>query len=288
MSGTNADSTAQPGSVVEPVPGTPEYDAAMAKVGEGVVFQQFTTSGQPIEQPTEVTKTTEADPSVTIPVTEQKPQGERPAWLPEGFNTPEELAAAYADLKKPQGEQPAAEQKPANEAPPVVPGVDTEALSKEWAEKGELSQASYDKLAKAGITKDVVDDYIAGKLAQQEQRTQEGFSLVGGKENYAEMISWAKANLTPAESQAFNAQVGGSKEAAMLAVRGLHSKFVAATGSAPKGLLTGAAPAGEGNRSGFASRTQVVAAMSDPRYESDPAYRATVMARLSVTPDSII
>ena len=67
-------------------------------------------------------------------------------------------------------------------------------------------------------------------------------------------------------------------ESARLAAQGLHARYVAANGAEPA-LVTGATAGQSGDV--FSSTAQLVEAMRDPRYAADPAYRATVEAKLA-------
>ena len=63
------------------------------------------------------------------------------------------------------------------------------------------------------------------------------------------------------------------------ALKGLNESYSSAKGSLNPSLLDG-----NGNTAtsgGFASQAEVTVAMSDPRYQKDPAYRAQVMAKLT-------
>jgi hypothetical protein len=48
-------------------------------------------------------------------------------------------------------------------------------------------------------------------------------------------------------------------------------------------MLTGNAPKTSGSQ--FRSQAEVVAAMGDPRYENDPAYRKDIMEKLERSPN---
>jgi hypothetical protein len=92
----------------------------------------------------------------------------RPEWLPEKFKSPEDLAKAYSELEKRQGQQPQQAQQStvADESARQAveqAGVDFDALSDEWANNGELAPDSYDKLEKSGIPRALVDSYIEGQ-----------------------------------------------------------------------------------------------------------------------------
>jgi hypothetical protein len=223
--------------------------------------------------------------------TEGTPPEERPQWLPEKFKSPEDMAKAYAELESKLGQKPA--DKPAD-APAAEPqaepqevekalsekGLDMQDFSAEFAEKGELSPESYEKLQKAGYDRNLVDQYIEGQRAIAAQYENTVMGEVGGREKYNEITTWAKANLTPAEINAFNAAVSsGSQEQAKLAVLGLGSKYQQAVGTDPQRLIGGQNVASSSDS--FESMAQVTAAMKDPKYKTDPAFRAKVQAKLA-------
>ncbi|NCT81916.1 MAG: capsid assembly protein [Comamonadaceae bacterium] len=174
------------------------------------------------------------------------------------------------------------EQPPKGEAEQVVQaaGLDMNALSAEFADKGQLSEASYAALEKAGIGKDVVDGYIAGQQALVSQRETEGHSLVGGKDQYSTMVQWASANMSPAEIETFNKSVTGTPAEMKQAILGLKASYEAVLGAEPK-LVAGQRGASQEDTP-FASRSEVTAAMRDSRYSNDPAYRAQVERRIGL------
>lgn len=214
----------------------------------------------------------------------------RPEWLPEQFNTPEEMAKAYSELAAKQAQK--AEEKPEDKPAdnkleiPEDPqkaladkGLKYEDFAAELAKTGTLSQESYDKLAAVGFDKAMVDSYIAGQNALAANFEAEVKAEVGGAERYADMVEWAKANLTPAEIDAYNKAVSaGSPEQAKLAVLGLSAKFTKAVGNEPSLLQGRNVTASEDV---FQSYAQLTEAMRDPRYRKDPAYRAKVQDKLA-------
>lgn len=245
------------------VPGTPEYDAAMA-----ANFDAAQAAATP------------------KPATTETP--ERPAWLPEKFKSPEDMAKAYAELERAKS-QP----KPADEAKPdpskatqeeakteaAKAGVDYSAFEQEFQTSGELSDASYAKLEAAGISRDMVDAYIDGQVAIAGQIQTEVFSSVGGEAKYGEMVSWAATNLPKGEVAAFNRAMDyGSVDEIKLAVSGLQARYTAANGSEPN-LLGGSTTTTSGDV--FRSTQELTRAMANPLYKTDPAYREEVIGKLS-------
>ena len=100
---------------------------------------------------------------------------------------------------------------------------------------------------------------------------------VGGADNYAALTEWAAENFDADEIAAFDGVVeSGNVGAINLALQALYYRYVDAVGSEGQ-LLQGKAAAPV---DGFRSQAEVVAAMQDPRYDRDPAYRADVMRKL--------
>jgi len=215
-------------------------------------------------------------------------QADRPAWLPEKFKSPEDLAKAYSELQSKMGSQsnqqqaaqPAADQTTTQQADAALSqqGLNMSSFTNEFDTTGELSEASYAKLASAGFDKNIVDNYIEGQRARASLYEVSLKDSVGGNQAYGDMVEWAKAAMTPAEIDAFNMSVSSSNpEAAKLAVAGLKSRYESANGKEPR-LLQGNSSGGQGDA--FQSRAEMTAAMKDPRYKTDTAYRQSVINRL--------
>jgi hypothetical protein len=230
---------------------------------------------------------------------------ERPQWLPEKFSSGEDLAKAYSELQKKLsgGQQQTQDQQQqqdqqthdqdqqqenqvpqsANQAAELVEsvGLDYEALSRSFSQNGELSPAQYAVLDAHGISPDAVHQFIAGQMAVANQIRDEVLAPVGGAERYAEMLDWAASHGTADEIDAFNRAMDGNVEQVKLAVGALKARYVAANGERPQLLLGGSSSAFNSRASDvYSSTAEVTAAMKDPRYANDPAYREDVIARL--------
>lgn len=221
------------------------------------------------------------------------PQGtpERPAWLPEKFKSPEDLAKAYSELeKKASGAKPGDAPPPADK-PADAPsaddatkaladkGLDMAQFSAEFDEKGELSAESFEKLAKAGIPREMVDSYIAGQQAQAAALVAEMHGIAGGKDGFDAMAQWAASSLNEAELAAYNEAVSQSPASARLAVAGLYARFTAAEGAPAARSVAGNGNAGTATDE-YGSWAQAKADMRDPRYSKDPAFRSQVEQKI--------
>ena len=103
-------------------------------------------------------------------------------------------------------------------------------------------------------------------------------NAAGGEQAYQNMVDWASNNLDPNSIQAFDNIINsGSVDAIKLAVNGLKSQYQEANGYEGK-MITGKAPTN--SRDVFRSQAELVEAMSDRRYDNDPAYRQEIMSKL--------
>jgi len=220
--------------------------------------------------------------------TERDP--ERPEWLPEKFKSPEDMAKAYSALESKLG-QPQREEEVSEEVQELVSadaseisevlganGIDFDVLQQEYQELGGLSEDAYAALEEAGFPEAVVDQWIAGQQAISQQVQTEMFSLVGGQEQYQELVGWAADALPEAEIDAFNATMATQDPNMIrLAIQGLNARY--RSEAAPSLLQGGTGPVSTGGK--FESTAELTAAMSDPRYAKDPAYRQQVSDKLA-------
>jgi hypothetical protein len=111
-----------------------------------------------------------------------------------------------------------------------------------------------------------------------EAQAKELFKMVGGEKAYQSMINWAGQNLSKTEIEMYDSVMGrGDPNSIFFAVQALNNKYVDAVGNDGQ-LLTGRGTAQDSQ--GFRSQSELVQAMSDPRYDNDPAYRSDVMRKL--------
>ena len=162
-------------------------------------------------------------------------------------------------------------------------GLDINEFTSEFSEKGELGDASYEKLEKAGIPREMVDAYIDGQKAVAEKVEAQLFEGIGGREGFQEMSKWAAENYSDGDLAAYNEAVNGAKDFASqrMALKALYADYRAATGNNPKLLDTGSKGSGSTT---YASVAEMTKAMHDPRYQTDPAYRQSVIDKIERSP----
>lgn len=228
---------------------------------------------------------------------------DRPEWLPEKFKSAEDLAKAYSELEKKfssrtkeeapvesskedtvsdEGTDDDQETETAEEKARQVTeeaGLNFDELSTAYWENGQLDDAHYEKLEKAGIPKAIVDQFIAGQEALLETTRNNVFNSVGGEDNYNSMTEWASDNLSKDEIRAYNAAVnGGDIASAMMAVKGLKARYDAEQGFEPARQVRGeTAKAGS---TVYRSLAELQEDMKNPKYQTDPAFRRDVERKL--------
>ena len=111
-----------------------------------------------------------------------------------------------------------------------------------------------------------------------EEQANSLFEMVGGEAAYKSMINWAGQTLSQEEISMYDAVMDkGDPNAVFFAVQALFNEYSNQTGSDGE-LLTGRSASD--SDATFRSQAELVEAMSDPRYDRDPAYRKDVIRKL--------
>ena len=208
------------------------------------------------------------------------------------YKDAEELEKAYIELQgklgKPKEEEPKEEPKAEEEVKeePKEEEPDYEFLDKLW-EESKNEKYSDDILDKLNDMKpaDVAQLYLnyrSGVDSEPQELTQEQATdlqkSVGGEKQYNTMLQWASNNFDEAEISRYDKVMeSGDPDAAYFAVQALAAKYNDGVGVEGK-MLTGKPAKAQGDE--FRSQAEVVRAMSDPRYEADPAYRQDIYDKL--------
>jgi len=157
--------------------------------------------------------------------------------------------------------------------------VDLSAFEQSYLENGELTAEDYASLEKAGYPKETVDNYIAGQEALRDNFRKEAFESVGGEAEYEKVVEWAAEALNESEIEAIDELLGSRDiNTVKTALTSLKTRYTEAVGTHPS-LVEGDSPASKAG-DGFASSAEMTAAMGDPRYSKDPAYRKAVIEKV--------
>jgi hypothetical protein len=174
------------------------------------------------------------------------------------------------------------------EAPQASPAAELiSSASEEFNDKGELTSETLEKFSSMS-SRDLVNAYmelqrnspdIAEPAADiSDASVNEVKNFAGGEQAYENMVNWASQNLDQKSIEAFDSIVNtGSVDAIKLAVSGLRTQYENANGYEGT-MYTGKAP--QTSKDVFRSQAELVEAMSDRRYDRDPAYRQDVIEKL--------
>jgi len=204
--------------------------------------ETFTMKETPVNS--EVLNSDEQD---SLSVAESLEGGEQPL-LAGKFKDPQALEQAYVELQKKLGEPRDEGESNEDESEP------TESEEKTSPE----SETDVETLSEA--------------------QAEELMGMVGGDKAYKSMLDWAGENFSKEEVEMYDGVMeSGNPNAIFFAVQALQARYNDSVGSDGQ-LLTGRGT--QDTDDSFKSQAELVAAMSDSRYDRDPAYRAELMRRL--------
>jgi len=267
-----------------------------------LTLESIVISGEPTTADAPPPSAASVESTSQVTTQQQAIKTDRPEWLPAKFKDAEQMAQSYLALEKMlgAGETPADTSSTTTQTPDpntvdqtastAIPdeaaatkqladkGFDYNALTQEYAANGKISDETYAALAAKDVPKSLVDSYIEGRLAVAEQQTNTLYEAGGGKEAYTEMAKWASTALPADEQAAFNRIVQGTDHlAAKFAIAGLAARYNDTVGRDPS--LLGGRPTSP-DSGAFRSRAEITAAIRDPRYDRDPAYRGDVEQKI--------
>lgn len=244
------------------------------------------------------------DPAVDAPEQPEGQEGDqdRPEWLPEKFDNPEDLAKSYMELERKLGSgeetgEEGPQDQPEDDSEDLDPedlkiqqeeieeesGLNFDMVTQELAENGELSDETYEKFEDAGIPREILDTHVAGLEALAREQTRRMAEVAGGTENLQAVLEWAGRNLSDEQINSYNRALEENRTGdAELALRGIVQQYQESEGVEPSLVRGEGSPRSTGVQP-FKSSTEVTEAMSDPRYKTDPAYRQKVADRLAVS-----
>ncbi|MEL0190550.1 MAG: hypothetical protein VW878_06975 [Candidatus Poseidoniales archaeon] len=204
------------------------------------------------------------------------------------FKDAEELEKAYIELQRKLGskdepqetEEVRDDETSAEEVEEYTTEQWINEAAQEWNENGTLSEETLSQISEMDPA-DLANAFMGMQNTAEdlsEADTNAIKAVAGGEEGYAQMIEWATNSMPEAYTNSFNQLVAtGDAYSIQLAVAGMRAAYEQQNGYEGR-MLTG--EAADSRPDAFRSQAEVIQAMSDPRYDSDPAYRNDVFAKL--------
>ena len=212
------------------------------------------------------------------------------------YENAEQLEQAYLELQKKLGSDDDDEaetstlNKEAEYDESVSAGVEliTNASQEYFDNEGQLSSETMSKFTEMSSS-ELVEAYMAIRANNpdvegaaptadlSDAEINQVYNAAGGEAEYERLTDWATENLAENKLAAFNDIVDkGNAMSIQIAVAGLRSEYESQEGYEGRMLQGKAARATDA----FRSQAEVVAAMNDPRYDRDEAYRRDVYDKL--------
>jgi len=210
------------------------------------------------------------------------------------YKNAQELEKAYVELQQKLGNKDQGTSEPEQVSEEPAEETTDEAVDFLWQvndeyEKtgGKLSAETMEKFSKMS-SQDLVEAFFRYQDTVEKAPAAQGVELsdaeinqvqnfVGGAEKYQELVNWAGENFSEEEIAAFDSVVEtGNIPAIKLAIQALQYRYNDNMGY--EGNMIQGKPAQ--SREVFRSQAELVRAMSDPRYDRDPAYRMEIMEKL--------
>ena len=220
----------------------------------------------------------------SIQVGEQLEQ-EQQQLLAGKYESAEQLEQAYLELQQKFGSnqtEEAATEEPAQESEEQEAELDLmEAL---WQQsQSEYEDDTLEALRNADPS-DIAQAYLDYRAENQPHEltadeTSSLYDVVGGEEQYTNMLRWAADNCDEQTIEMYDAVMSkGDLESCFFAVQAMAFRMAEMEGWQPDDFLSGRTPVQTADV--FRSQAEVVEAMNDPRYDKDPAYRQDIMNKL--------
>ena len=223
---------------------------------------------------------------------EQNERENQPPLIDGKFKNQEDLLAAYKELEKKlhKPEEETEEQPPEEAQEPEIP-VSAQSMQRAadvFKEKGELTPDVIDDLSKMD-SKELVKAYMDFYSKNQQQSLQQNAitdiqNIAGGEQGYNDLVQWASTNLPEQDVLEFNKVAESNNVPAIkFAVEALNNRYKNSEGYEGQ-LITGRSPTNDGLKP-YRSHAELVRDIGNPLYNSDPAFRQDVEARLARSPE---
>lgn len=197
---------------------------------------------------------------------EFKPLGEAPAEL--------------AEISEQLGQHETGFQEMITQATERGLGVETvERIYEEYGSDDGISEESYKELEAAGYSRSFVNSYISGQEALVERYVNQMMDFAGGKERFAAIYTHLETSNKDAavslEKAMEGRDVSAVKAILNLAGESYNKKFGRPASRSVAQKATPVKPVAK-QKEVFTNRSEMVKAMSDSRYRTDPSYRRMI------------
>jgi hypothetical protein len=169
-------------------------------------------------------------------------------------------------------------------------GLDWDELGQQIVDTGDISAESREALGKIGIPETLVDQYLGLLHKDATDIVVDIVDGFGGEEKFGDVFDALQEKATAEQRDAIDEMLKepstfdlAIQTAFTLAEIERPEAPKAEPGVTPEVITPNASTGGTGNTQGYESFAEQVNAIKDPRYKTDPAYRAEVMNKVRVS-----
>jgi hypothetical protein len=192
--------------------------------------------------------------------------------------------------------------EPPKEPPPVAVQESQKLTADLWAKwnreidsSGTISEETKNEMRRfINADEAVISDFVNQRKAAIKLARDESEAVVGGKENLKEILLWAGKNLSKEEQDAANKAL--QSPAYKVTLLGLKARYESSTRQEPVVSKMASEPSSPMPKNvlnvpdapkqqimPFSTQGEMLAYIGDPRYKTDPGFRAMVAERLVLT-----
>ena len=235
-------------------------------------------------QPTEVVNSLSVEEQDSLRVGEELQQ-EQQNLLAGKYKSAEELEQGYLELQRKMSERQPNQQESSDVSEQLAKAYES------YTSEKNFDASAFENVSKEDLIKAFFENSEEVPQAAEESEgpdlTQDQvdamMNSVGGKEQYQQMMNWAVENLPKSDIEAFDAIVESANPSSIaMAVEAMAKRYTDVNGQEGQMIQGRSAPTAENS---YRSQAEMIRDMSDPRYETDPAYRNDVMNKLANSPN---
>ena len=157
-------------------------------------------------------------------------------------------------------------------------GLSPDVLRNQLEQEGDLTDEQFAALERVGIPRDIAETYVDNLNYRREATRNEALEYIGGEQAWRDMVDWGLQNLEQSEIDTYNNLLATNDwRIAADAIR-VRMGDLAPNRTPEPQLVSGQTQ--NGSTFGYRSKSEMMADMSSPQYQSDPAFRQEVARKM--------
>lgn len=157
-------------------------------------------------------------------------------------------------------------------------GLSPDVLRNQLEQAGDLTDEQFAALERVGIPRDIAETYVDNLNYRREATLNEALDYIGGEQAWRDMVDWGLQNLEQSEIDTYNNLLATNDwRIAADAIR-VRMGDLAPNRTPEPQLVSGQTQ--NGSTFGYRSKSEMIADMSNPEYQANPAFRQEVARKM--------